>query len=75
MEKKHDVKVFDNCPALDGYHCQTNSLAKIFHYHNCPLSEEMLLGHTFFQYIRDASMNWLPPINSLFINVGSYSFH
>jgi predicted phage terminase large subunit-like protein len=32
------------CPALDGYHCQTNSLAKIFHYHGHPLSEDMLLG-------------------------------
>ena len=42
--KKNDIKPFDNCPALDGYHCQTNSLAKIFHYHNCPLSEDMLLG-------------------------------
>lgn len=35
---------FENCAALDGYHCQTNSLAKIFHYHKCPLSEDMLLG-------------------------------
>jgi len=42
--KKNDIKPFDNCPALDGYHCQTNSLAKIFHYNNCPLSEDMLLG-------------------------------
>jgi hypothetical protein len=31
-------------PALDGYHCQTNSLAKIFHYRGDPLSEDMLLG-------------------------------
>jgi hypothetical protein len=38
------MKPFDNCPALDGYHCQTNSLAKIFHYNNHPLSEDMLLG-------------------------------
>ncbi|UCB47255.1 MAG: BtrH N-terminal domain-containing protein [Spirochaetota bacterium] len=44
MGKKYDIKVFDNCPALDGYHCQTNSLAKIFHYHKHPLSEDMLLG-------------------------------
>jgi hypothetical protein len=42
--KKDNIAPFDNCPALDGYHCQTNSLAKIFHHHNCPLSEEMLLG-------------------------------
>jgi len=40
----NDLSPFDNCPALDGYHCQTNSLAKIFHYHGCPLSEEMILG-------------------------------
>jgi hypothetical protein len=38
------IKPFANCPALDGYHCQTNSLAKIFHFHNHPLSEDMLLG-------------------------------
>ncbi len=41
---KGDIRPFDNCPALDGYHCQTNSLAKIFHHNNCPLSEDMLLG-------------------------------
>lgn len=35
---------FNNCPALDGYHCQTNSLAKIFHHYNHPLSEDMILG-------------------------------
>ncbi len=39
-----DIKPFENCPPLDGYHCQTNSLAKIFHYYNHPLSEDMLLG-------------------------------
>lgn len=38
------MKAFDNCPALDGYHCQTNSLAKIYYHNNCPLSEDMLLG-------------------------------
>ncbi|TFH09568.1 MAG: DUF4872 domain-containing protein [Candidatus Thorarchaeota archaeon] len=38
------IRPFDNCPALDGYHCQTNSLAKIFHFHKHPLSEDMLLG-------------------------------
>ncbi|MDH5375883.1 MAG: BtrH N-terminal domain-containing protein [Candidatus Bathyarchaeota archaeon] len=42
--KDSNITPFDNCPALDGYRCQTNSLAKIFHYHNCPLSEDMLLG-------------------------------
>ena len=35
---------FPNCPALDGYHCQTNSLAKIYHHYNHPVSEDMLLG-------------------------------
>ncbi len=44
MEKATDIKPFDNCPALDGYHCQTNSLAKIFHFHNHPLTEDILLG-------------------------------
>jgi hypothetical protein len=39
-----EIKPFPNCPALDGYHCQTSSLAKIFHFHNHPLSEDMLLG-------------------------------
>jgi hypothetical protein len=38
------IKPFERCPALDGYHCQTNSLAKIFHYHGHSLSEDMLLG-------------------------------
>ncbi|UCG35974.1 MAG: BtrH N-terminal domain-containing protein [Candidatus Bathyarchaeota archaeon] len=41
---RNGITPFGNCPALDGYHCQTNSLAKIFHYYNCPLSEDMLLG-------------------------------
>jgi hypothetical protein len=39
-----DIQPFPNCPALDGYHCQTSSLAKIFHFYNHPVSEEMLLG-------------------------------
>ena len=39
-----EIKLFNNCPSLDGYHCQTNSLAKIFKYNNRPLSEDMLLG-------------------------------
>jgi len=40
----NDISPFDHCPALDGYHCQTNSLAKIFYFHQVPLSEEMILG-------------------------------
>jgi hypothetical protein len=49
-EKEKDMKdishiaPFENCPALDGYHCQTNALAKIYLFHNHPLSEDMLLG-------------------------------
>lgn len=39
-----NIKPFDNCPAIDGYHCQTNSLAKIYHFYKHPLSEDMLLG-------------------------------
>jgi hypothetical protein len=39
-----NIEPFENCPALDGYHCQSNSLAKIFHHYRHPLSEEMLLG-------------------------------
>ena len=38
------VRSFDNCPCLDGYHCQTNSLAKIYYHNGHPLSEDMLLG-------------------------------
>lgn len=44
MKDNKDIMPFDNCPALDGYHCQTNSLAKIFHYYKHPISEDMLLG-------------------------------
>lgn len=44
MKNNLKIKPFRNCPALDGYHCQTNSLAKIYHYYNHPLSEDMLLG-------------------------------
>jgi hypothetical protein len=39
-----EVKPFDNCPALDGYHCQTNSLGKIYHFYGHSISEDMLLG-------------------------------
>ncbi len=35
---------FERCPAMDGYHCQTNSLAKIYYHYDHPLTEEMLLG-------------------------------
>ncbi len=38
------IKPFKNCPAFDGYHCQTNSLAKIYHHHGFDLSEDMFLG-------------------------------
>lgn len=38
------IEAFPNCPALDGCHCITSSLAKIFHHGGHPLSEEMLLG-------------------------------
>ena len=44
MKTDIDITPFDNCPALGGYHCQTNSLAKIFHYNGRPISEDMLLG-------------------------------
>jgi hypothetical protein len=39
-----EPKPFTNCPSLDGYHCQTNSLAKIFYFNGRPVSEDMLLG-------------------------------
>jgi hypothetical protein len=39
-----DIEPFKNCPALDGYHCQSNSLAKIYHFYNSSLSEDMILG-------------------------------
>jgi hypothetical protein len=38
------IEPFANCPSLDGYHCVTNSLAKMFHHAGHPLSEDMLLG-------------------------------
>ncbi len=41
MKNTKDNIPFDNCPALHGYHCQTNSLAMIFYYYWHPLSEEM----------------------------------
>jgi len=39
-----EIKPFSNCEALDGCHCQSSSLAIIFHNSRHPLSEEMLLG-------------------------------
>jgi hypothetical protein len=44
LNEKSRIEPFKNCPSLDGYHCQTNSLAKIYHHHNNPLSEDMILG-------------------------------
>jgi len=38
------IEPFPQCPALDGSHCVTSSLAKIFHHAGCKLSEDMLLG-------------------------------
>ena len=44
MKTKTAITPFPRCPALDGYHCQTTSLAKIYRFYGHPLSEEMLLG-------------------------------
>ncbi|HVP16957.1 MAG TPA: BtrH N-terminal domain-containing protein [candidate division Zixibacteria bacterium] len=49
VDEKYEGKIaetepFENCPCLDGYHCQTNSLAKIFHHSRNPVSEDTLLG-------------------------------
>jgi Domain of unknown function (DUF4872)/Butirosin biosynthesis protein H, N-terminal len=44
MKQAVEIAPFANCPALDGYHCQTNSLAKIFYHASHPLSEDMMLG-------------------------------
>jgi len=38
------LRPFANCPALDGCHCVTASLAKVFHHAGHPLSEEVLFG-------------------------------
>ncbi|MFC1992614.1 BtrH N-terminal domain-containing protein [Chloroflexota bacterium] len=35
---------FDHFKAPDGYHCQTNSFAKIYDFYNSSLSEDMLFG-------------------------------
>lgn len=39
-----EAKPFTNCPPLGGYHCQTNSLAKIFYFYGHNVSEDLLLG-------------------------------
>ncbi|MFN2142164.1 MAG: BtrH N-terminal domain-containing protein [Candidatus Promineifilaceae bacterium] len=39
-----EATLFANCPALDGYHCWSNSLAKIYYHYGLPLAEEMLFG-------------------------------
>ena len=44
MKNTFEIEPFNNCPALDGYHCVTSSLAKIFHFYGQPLSENMILG-------------------------------
>lgn len=43
-ETKQALIPFANCPALDGYHCWSNSLTKIYHHYGLLLSEEMLFG-------------------------------
>ncbi len=43
-DQNFKIEPFENCPSLDGYHCQTNSLAKIFHHYCHPLSEDIILG-------------------------------
>ena len=42
--KNINIQPFAHCPALDGYHCQTNSLAKMYYYYSHPLSEDMIFG-------------------------------
>jgi hypothetical protein len=44
MAENLGIEPFENCPSLDGYHCQTNSLAKMYYYYGHALSEEMILG-------------------------------
>ena len=52
---------------MDGYHCQTNSLAKIFHYHDCPLSEDMILGLGAGEgaNLTDFGINWEKKVSKL----------
>ncbi len=44
MGPGNEITPFEKCPALDGCHCVTNSLAKIYYHNDHPLSEDMLLG-------------------------------
>lgn len=44
MNPQSEIAPFEKCPAMDGYHCVTNSLAKIFYHNDHPLTEDMLLG-------------------------------
>ncbi|HEY3274316.1 MAG TPA: BtrH N-terminal domain-containing protein [Methanocella sp.] len=44
MNPPGEIAPFERCPALNGCHCVTNSLAKIYYHNNHPLSEDMLLG-------------------------------
>ena len=43
-ETVRELTPFTGCPALDGYHCWSNSLAKIYHHYGLQLSEEILFG-------------------------------
>jgi hypothetical protein len=44
MKNDASIRPFDDCPCLDGYHCITSSLAKIYHHAGVPISEDLLLG-------------------------------
>jgi hypothetical protein len=44
MDKVENIVPFDNCPALDGYHCQSSSVRKIFQHYGFSLSEDMIFG-------------------------------
>lgn len=44
VDPQNGIAPFERCPAMDGYHCVTNSLAKIYYHYGHPLSEDMLLG-------------------------------
>lgn len=44
VTKTATLRPIDNFKNLDGCHCQTNSFAKIYDFHNKPLSEDMLFG-------------------------------
>ena len=38
------MKIISNFEFLNAKHCITGSMLHLFHFHNCPISEEMLLG-------------------------------